>query len=52
MLLTMVSMLVFMAVVSIWTPLSIPRIYERWFSLPNFFFLLPIPIVSSSKLKT
>jgi len=38
--------LVFMAVVSIWTPLAFPRISERWFSLPNFFYLWPVPVVT------
>ena len=36
-----------MAAVSLWTPLSQPRIAERWFSLPNFFFLWPVPAVTA-----
>jgi cytochrome d ubiquinol oxidase subunit II len=36
----------FMGVVSLWTPLSIPRIAERWFSLPNFYFLWPVPTIT------
>ena len=39
--------LVFMAVVSIWTPLMEPRIAARWFSLPNFYFLWPVPVVTA-----
>jgi cytochrome bd ubiquinol oxidase subunit II len=39
--------LVFMAVVSLWTPLAQPRIAERWFSLPNFYFLWPVPLVTA-----
>ena len=39
--------LAFMAAVSLWTPLSIPRIAERWFSLPNFYFLWPVPVVTA-----
>src|SRR3982074_3676478 len=31
----LLGVLVFMAVVSVWTPLQFPRIAERWFSLPN-----------------
>ncbi|ANN76903.1 cytochrome d ubiquinol oxidase subunit II [Bordetella flabilis] len=31
------------AVISIWTPLSDPRIAERWFSLPNLFYFAPVP---------
>jgi cytochrome bd ubiquinol oxidase subunit II len=39
--------LTFMAVVSLWTPLQIPRIAERWFSLPNFLFLWPVPLLTA-----
>ena len=39
--------LAFMAVVSMWTPLSQPRIAARWFSLPNFYFLWPVPAVTA-----
>ena len=39
--------LTFMAVVSLWTPLAEPRIAARWFSLPNFYFLWPIPVVTA-----
>jgi cytochrome d ubiquinol oxidase subunit II len=37
----------FLDIVSIWTPLAFPRIAERWFSLPNFFFFSPVPIVTA-----
>jgi len=37
----------FMAAVSLWTPLAFPRIFERWFSLPNLFYLAPIPIITA-----
>jgi cytochrome d ubiquinol oxidase subunit II len=39
--------LLFMAVVSLWTPLMSPRIAERWFSLPNFYFLWPVPSITA-----
>lgn len=39
--------LVVLAIVSLWTPLAIPHIFERWFTLPNFFFLLPIPLLTA-----
>src|SRR3989441_4779696 len=35
--------LIFIAVVSLWTPLMSPRIAERWFSVPNIFYLAPVP---------
>lgn len=37
-----------MAVVSIATPLISPRIFDKWFSLPNFFLLLPIPLITAA----
>ena len=33
--------------VSLWTPLAEPRIAARWFSLPNFYFLWPVPVVTA-----
>jgi cytochrome bd ubiquinol oxidase subunit II len=41
------AVLVAMAIVSLWTPLQIERIAERWFTLPNFLYLSPIPIVTA-----
>ena len=43
----MLAVLAFMAVVSVWTPLAEPRIAARWFSLPNFYFLWPVPVVTA-----
>jgi cytochrome bd ubiquinol oxidase subunit II len=37
-----------MAVVSIATPLMSERIFDRWFRLPEFIALLPIPIASAA----
>jgi cytochrome d ubiquinol oxidase subunit II len=39
--------LVCMAAVSLWTPLTQSRIAERWFTLPNFYFLWPVPLVTA-----
>ena len=39
--------LLFMAAVSLWTPLIEPRIATRWFSLPNFYFLWPVPSITA-----
>jgi cytochrome bd ubiquinol oxidase subunit II len=36
----------FMLIVSLWTPFIHPSIQHRWFSLPNFFFLLPFPVLT------
>lgn len=43
----LIVVLVFMAVVSIWTPLAIPRIAERWFTLPNILYLWPVPLLTA-----
>jgi cytochrome d ubiquinol oxidase subunit II len=37
----------FMAAVSLWTPLAVPAIAERWFALPNFALLWPVPLVTA-----
>jgi cytochrome d ubiquinol oxidase subunit II len=40
--------MLFMAAVSLWTPLGIPRIAERWFAFPNLYYLWPVPTVTAS----
>jgi cytochrome d ubiquinol oxidase subunit II len=42
----LVAVLVAMGIVSLWTPLLIERIADRWFTLPDFFYLAPVPIVT------
>jgi cytochrome d ubiquinol oxidase subunit II len=42
----LLALLAFIAIVSIWTPLQFARIAERWFSLPNFLFLVPVPFAT------
>jgi cytochrome d ubiquinol oxidase subunit II len=36
-----------MVIVSLWTPLMFARIWERWFVLPNLFYLSPIPLLTA-----
>ena len=43
----LVGVIAFMAIVSLWTPLAFPRIAERWFTLPNFFFFSPVPLCTA-----
>jgi cytochrome d ubiquinol oxidase subunit II len=43
----LVAVMLFMAAVSLWTPLAQARIAERWFSLPNFYFLWPVPVATA-----
>lgn len=42
----LLGMLLFIIGVSLWTPLAFPRIAEKWFSLPNFYFLWPVPTIT------
>jgi len=39
--------LLFVGVVSLWTPLLSPEIAERWFSFPQLLFVLPVPILTA-----
>lgn len=39
-------LLIFVAGASLWTPFMEPRIAERWFSLPNFYFLSQVPLLT------
>ncbi|EXU73598.1 cytochrome d ubiquinol oxidase subunit II [Erwinia mallotivora] len=41
----LLTLLVIIAVVSIWTPLTHTDIMHRWFTLPNLFWFLPVPIL-------
>ena len=43
----LVAVLIFMGIVSLWTPLTAPRIAQRWFSMPNILYLWPVPVVTA-----
>ena len=43
----MILVAVAAAAVSIWTPIAVGRIAERWFSTPNIFFLWPLPALTA-----
>ncbi len=43
----LVAVLIFMAAVSLYTPLTIPRIAQRWFTLPNLYYLAPVPVLAA-----
>lgn len=34
------------AIVSVATPLLIPRIFDRWFSIPSIYWLAPVPVLT------
>lgn len=40
------GLLGFIVLVSIWTPLEIERIAQRWFSVPNFYLLSQVPLAT------
>ena len=37
----------FIGIVSLWTPLAVPRIAERWFTMPNLLYLSPVPLATA-----
>jgi cytochrome d ubiquinol oxidase subunit II len=43
----LITVLFFMVLVSLYTPLVFERIAQRWFSLPNFYFLWPVPLLTA-----
>ena len=40
----LLALLIIFAIISIWTPLQHARIADRWFSTPNLYYLLPVPM--------
>ena len=42
----LLGVLAAMAIVSLWMPAQEAAVAARWFSLPNFYFLAPVPIVT------
>jgi len=41
----LLTLLAIIAIVSIWTPLEHADIMHRWFTLPNLFWFLPVPVL-------
>jgi cytochrome d ubiquinol oxidase subunit II len=39
------ALLAAIAIVSLWTPYTHPAVAARWFSLPNFLFFTPVPVL-------
>jgi cytochrome d ubiquinol oxidase subunit II len=37
---------IFIGIVSLWTPFTSDELFMRWFSFPNFLYLLPLPILT------
>ncbi|ECP3144736.1 cytochrome d ubiquinol oxidase subunit II [Salmonella enterica] len=40
----LIALLLTITIISLWTPLTHYAIAERWFTLPNLWFLLPVPL--------
>ncbi len=34
-------------IISAWTPFAFPFVAERWFSIPNLYYLLPVPVITT-----
>lgn len=43
----LVAVLLFLALISLWVPFLDNQIAERWFSMPNFIFLSPVPLITA-----
>ena len=41
-----IYVIAFMALVSLWVPFINAQLLDRWFSTPNFYYLLPIPLIT------
>jgi len=46
--LCLLAVLAAMALVSLWTPLAFDRIAERWFTMPNIYYLWPVPVITAA----
>lgn len=42
----LMALLLFILLVSVWTPLQFERIAQRWFSWPNWLYLSPVPLIT------
>ncbi|WP_085674966.1 MULTISPECIES: cytochrome d ubiquinol oxidase subunit II [unclassified Pseudomonas] len=38
-------LLAVIGLVSLWTPIAYPQIADRWFSMPNLFWFMPVPLL-------
>ena len=41
----LLALLGIIAVISLWTPMAHQSIADRWFSVPNLYFLMPVPLL-------
>jgi cytochrome bd ubiquinol oxidase subunit II len=43
----LIALITALVIVSLWTPLTIPRVWDRWFVMPNFLYLAPVPLLTA-----
>jgi cytochrome d ubiquinol oxidase subunit II len=43
----LIAVIVFVGLVSLWTPFLSEAIAQRWFSLPNLLYLSPVPVITA-----
>jgi cytochrome d ubiquinol oxidase subunit II len=44
----LLATIVFVGLVSIWTPLAVPHVADRWFTMPNLLYLSPVPLATAA----
>jgi len=44
----LLAVLATMVIISLWTPLAVDRIAERWFTWPNILYLSPVPLMTAA----
>ncbi|MCH1931014.1 cytochrome d ubiquinol oxidase subunit II [Shewanella sp. A25] len=44
---TLFIMVAALIIISAWTPIAFPFVAERWFSIPNLYYLLPVPVITA-----
>ena len=45
--LLLLAVMAAMVLISLWTPLAVERIFDRWFTVPNLFYFAPIPLLAA-----
>ena len=44
----LVALLACIGIVSVWTPLALPRVAHRWFAWPHLLYLAPVPLATAA----
>ena len=43
----LIALMAALVIVSLWTPLTLPRVWDRWFVMPNLLYLAPVPLLTA-----